>query len=300
VTVATPSLTHRHPVPTREQQILLGRQIQEWQKLGDEAPERIKRRGIRAMHTLVLGNMGLAVAGARRCAARGVPLEDLIQAATIGLVQAATKFDPTLGYAFSTYATWWVKLHLQQEVRLHSAIKVPRAKELLWEQSRAAVPQLFAALGRMPTAQELAEALGVTLEALQAATWAVEGSRVVSLNQRMQQGDGGELSEVVGFCDMEEAYERLDVEVRSKQALEALKAEGEEVADLVMRVYGQGESTVAISRDSGVPRNKLRQQMAKAMRHVRVALAEPPIPSAQRDRGDGRGDQLHQEARAAA
>jgi len=70
---------------------------------------RIRRDGDRAREALLRANLPLVAALAKRYTGRGMAFLDLIQAGTVGLIRAAEKFDPTKGYRFSVYATWWVR-----------------------------------------------------------------------------------------------------------------------------------------------------------------------------------------------
>jgi RNA polymerase primary sigma factor len=65
--------------------------------------------GTRARKHLLEANLRLVVAVASRFTGHGLPFPDLIQEGNLGLIRAVDKFDYTKGYAFSTYATWWVR-----------------------------------------------------------------------------------------------------------------------------------------------------------------------------------------------
>ena len=102
---------------------------------------------------LVRGNLRLVVALARRYAATGVPLLDLIQEGNLGLMQAVESFDPDKGFSFRTYATWWIRQAISKAAASPGPAferRVQRAWDLLVE-----------ANGRQPTVDELADAVGV-------------------------------------------------------------------------------------------------------------------------------------------
>jgi len=67
------------------------------------------RAGDAARAAFVVANQRLVVAVARRYQQRGLPLDDLVQEGTVGLLRAVDLFDPARGYKFSTYAVWWIK-----------------------------------------------------------------------------------------------------------------------------------------------------------------------------------------------
>jgi RNA polymerase sigma-32 factor len=86
-----------------------------WRNEGDEA----------ALHRLVKAYTRLAVSVAAKYRQFGTPFNDLVQEAGVGLLKAANKFDPDLGFRFSTYAFWWIKAAIQDYVmRNFSLVRV--------------------------------------------------------------------------------------------------------------------------------------------------------------------------------
>jgi len=120
------------------------------------------RAGDAARAAFVAANGRLVVAIARRYRHGGLPLDDLVQEGTVGLLRAVDLFDPARGYKFSTYAVWWIK----QALRRALAQQVPLAHvpdNVQMERARLArrAHALHAALGHPPSRAELAAATGL-------------------------------------------------------------------------------------------------------------------------------------------
>src|SRR5262249_20697802 len=81
-----------------------------------ELAKRIEQGDVAAARRMVESNLRLVVAVARAHAYRGVPLLDLIQEGTIGLIRAAERFDWRRGTKFSTYAMWWIRQSIDRAV----------------------------------------------------------------------------------------------------------------------------------------------------------------------------------------
>ncbi len=111
-----------------------------------------------AIRKMVNSNLRLVVSVAREYAGRGVPMMDLIQEGSIGLLVAAKKFDYTLDYRFSTYATKWIRQGIRRNLSNHGIIRVPEHTAEKMRRVQAARNASIQETGTAPSARELAEA----------------------------------------------------------------------------------------------------------------------------------------------
>ena len=120
------------PMLSDAEEIHLGQLIRAWQDYEggpDNAPKGIQRRGQRAVRRFMEGNLRLVISLARknelRAKSSSLELIDLISEGNIGLSTAARKFDPELGYKFSTYAYWWIRQAISRAIEMGDTIRIP-------------------------------------------------------------------------------------------------------------------------------------------------------------------------------
>ena len=117
-----------------------------------------------AIRRMVSCNLRLVVSVAREYAGRGVPLMDLVQEGSIGLLAAAKKFDHTLDYRFSTYATKWIRQGVTRCLMNHGLIRVPLHTQEKIRKVQQAKNALLQQTGAEPTAQQIAERCEISPE----------------------------------------------------------------------------------------------------------------------------------------
>jgi len=174
----------RVPLLSHEQEITLGRQVQEYMEVeraeleiieltGDKpsvdelsnklnlSPSIIKKRlraGHRAKERMVAANLRLVVSVAKKYTKRNMELLDLIQEGTIGLVRGVEKFDPARGYKFSTYAYWWIRQGITRaKAEKTRAIRLPIHITEMLNKLKKGQRELSQEMSRTPTVSELAK-----------------------------------------------------------------------------------------------------------------------------------------------
>ncbi len=139
---------HKHPLLTKDEEYELSIKAQN----GDRE----------ARDLMIQSNLGLVIQVAKRFLGRGIPFEDLIEDGNIGLMKAVEKFQPSKGFRFSTYATWWIRQAIERAI-LNSArlIRIPiHISESMFKISKAS-KNLEKENGYEPNTDDIAEYIGI-------------------------------------------------------------------------------------------------------------------------------------------
>lgn len=251
-----------------------------------------KTRDASTREALVLAHENLAVYLAAKFADRGEPLEDLIQVARIGVINAVDRYDPSRGVEFSTFATPTIVGEIRRHFRDKLwSIHVPRRLRELNRALMRSVDALSQRLGRSPTIEELAEESGAPFDVVLEALEAGRAYTPVSLDAEgtgEEEGRTGMLLEALGGEDPH--LERLEERVTLEWALGKLP---DRERELVTLRYAERLSQSQIARRLRVSQmhvSRLQRSALARLRHLIASSAEAPPPPSAPDGEPRRGE----------
>ncbi len=290
-------LTKNEVLPT---DTWIKRHLPEEKVLKQELHE-VMQRAEESNQTLIRANLRLVVSIAKRYLGRGISFLDLIQEGNLGLLRAVSKFDPTRGFKFSTYATWWIRQSISRYIAEHArTIRIPVHLFEAITRILRVQRNLVQKLGREPNLEELAlesEMLSADdIAAIRKAretnqpldpelqrrwTWAtMKVQRILQSAEEpisLERPVGDEESSQLGdFIEDDEALEPMDAAAREmlreqvQSALAALSERERQVLELRFGLIdGKDHTLEEVSRYFNVTRERIRQIEAKALRKLR-------------------------------
>lgn len=218
---------------------------------------------------LIEEHMYLAEILAKKYTGRGIDYEDIFQVASVGLILAVDRFDPSKGYVFSSYATPTIIGEIKRHFRDKGwTIKVPRRIQELSKKISVAKNVLAGELGRIPTAEDIADYLDVSYDQV---IEAMEASKVYqpgSIDSTIDSSDDGndlQISDIIGDDDPTyERVENLDYLVRELKKLPKIER------TILIERYINRKTQIAIAEELGISQMTVSRIEKKVIRSLRA------------------------------
>ena len=238
-----------------------------------DATTRLVIEGAKARKRLIQANLRLVVSVARKYQNRGLTLLDLIQEGNIGLMRAADKFKPELGFKFSTYAVWWIRQALSranddQSRMVRLPVHISEAVNLIRRESQ----KFRQEFGREPDLQDLSTALQMPVEKIKRLQ--LQARQTVSLETPVgDEGDntlGDFIEDTSAVLEIEEAGNLQNLRDQLALAMQHLSPREQQILRLRFGLDDNQYRTLEeVGKEIGVTRERVRQIENKILRKLR-------------------------------
>jgi len=231
---------------------------------------------------LIRSNLRLVVKIARKYERLGLPLADLIEEGNIGLIKALERFNPRLGYRFSTYASWWIRQHVIRAIANQArTVRIPVYMGELLHKMRKVIEKLTHKYGRKPTDKELARELKIPIEKVQQLK--LVSQTITSLDKPVSEEGEADFIDLLQDDEIEAVDELVNL-FKKEEVEELLSVMDERSREIIKMRFGLDtglpRTLAEVARKFKITRERVRQIEKEALAKMREILlgSEKHVP----------------------
>ncbi|MDZ4844512.1 MAG: RNA polymerase sigma factor RpoD/SigA [Chitinophagales bacterium] len=235
--------------------------------------KRIKQGDMDSLEKLVRANLRFAISVAKQYQHHGLPLEDLISEANIGLIKAAERFDETRGFKFISYAVWWIRQSILKAISEKSRrIRLPINRAKIAKEIADAAVRIEQFHERTATEEEIGEMVNLTPNEVREVLDMTQKSR--SIDAPMSEGEEDySMKDFMEDVNVPKPNEKLERESLLIEIDNMLSSLGDKDAEILKLSFGLNGNYPMSLEDIGVKldmsKERVRQLREKALKKLR-------------------------------
>ncbi len=234
---------------------------------------RVKRGDAQARRIMIRSNLRLVINIAKQYSTYGVPLLDLIEEGNLGLMKAVSKFNPKLGYRFSTYAAWWIKQHVTRALADQGkTVRIPVYMVEILSRFRKVQERLLHRYRRKPKVAELARSMKLPVSKIKELQQMDQGT--TSLDQPIGEEGEASIMDLIEDPNMSTSQDNVNELLRGERIaglLSKMSAREKEILELRFGLKdGETHTLNDAAKRFNITRERVRQIEAAALKKLRV------------------------------
>lgn len=236
-----------------------------------EVARKAKAGDKRARDKLISANTRFVVSVAKQYQGQGLDLEDLIAEGNAGLIKAADKFNPELGWKFISYAVWWIRQSIMQALSDKSrTIRLPLSQVALYNKIRKATSEFMSQNEREPSLSELEDLTGISEDKILRII--NSSSKMVSVDSPLKDDEQGTFIDIIPNQNIPRTDSEVIKESKEKEFQEIFKELSPRSHDIIRMYFGFGCTALTLEQIAdrfGVHSERIRQLKEESLNIIK-------------------------------